>query len=132
MSYFGHGLLLGAICLLVDGIAVGLMMTGNAGGMVIGGVVLAAAVFFGFWSVLALGAKRLHDIGHSGWLLLWVSLAFGILGAIGSQSPVVQVISLLCQIAWNIYVLFKPGTEGQNRFGPPPVTVPAGAAVQPA
>jgi uncharacterized membrane protein YhaH (DUF805 family) len=50
---------------------------------------------------LAVGARRLHDIGRSGWWLL-ISLV-----------PIVGVIVL---IWWYI----QPGEPGTNRFGPPP------------
>ena len=48
-----------------------------------------------------LSIKRFHDADRSG----WYSLLFFI--------PVVNFLAFL-------YLLFKPGTEGSNRFGPPP------------
>lgn len=47
---------------------------------------------------LAVGARRLHDIGKSGWWqLLWI----------------VPIIGLII-----FYLLAKKGDEGENRFGP--------------
>lgn len=50
---------------------------------------------------LAVGARRLHDIGRSGWwLLLWF----------------IPLIGQLVMIYWAI----QPGDQGTNEFGPPP------------
>lgn len=50
---------------------------------------------------LAVGARRLHDVGRSGWWMLIVLV------------PLVGVIILLI---WNV----NRGEEGANRFGPDP------------
>lgn len=49
---------------------------------------------------IAVAARRLHDMGRSGWNQLWVITVIGII-------PVV-------------YWLSRPGTPGPNRYGPPP------------
>ena len=66
--------------------------------------VISVAMFFGwFWCSLAVGAKRCHDRGRSGWF---------------------QLISLIPAIGplWLFFDLglFK-GTDGENRFGPDPL-----------
>jgi uncharacterized membrane protein YhaH (DUF805 family) len=53
---------------------------------------------------IAAAARRLHDMGRSGWCQLWVLTIVGII-------PVV-------------YWLTRPGTAGPNRYGPAPA--PAG------
>jgi len=50
---------------------------------------------------LAVGARRLHDIGRSGW---WLLLSF------------VPVIGTLVLLFWAI----QRGDEGPNAYGPPP------------
>jgi uncharacterized membrane protein YhaH (DUF805 family) len=50
---------------------------------------------------LAVTVRRLHDTDHSGW---WVLLGL------------IPIIGALVLLWWYI----KPGTEGDNRFGPPP------------
>lgn len=57
---------------------------------------------FGTWANLAAGAKRWHDLGRSGWLML------------------VLYIPLVGFIAW-CYMAFVPGQEGGNEYGLPPV-----------
>ncbi|MDM0105514.1 DUF805 domain-containing protein [Variovorax sp. J22R24] len=58
--------------------------------------------------LLAAGARRLHDIGKSGWWLL--------LGLI----PVLGGLVLL-------YFTVQPSQPESNEYGPPPALVPAGA-----
>jgi uncharacterized membrane protein YhaH (DUF805 family) len=59
---------------------------------------LSIAVFL---PALAVTVRRLHDTDHSGW---WVLLGL------------IPVIGALVLLWWYI----QPGTEGDNRFGPPP------------
>jgi uncharacterized membrane protein YhaH (DUF805 family) len=55
---------------------------------------------------LAVGARRLHDSGRSGWWqLLWFV-------------PVVGVLAMLVLLLW-------PGTSRDNRYGPPAPVQPA-------
>ena len=52
-------------------------------------------------ATLAVGCRRLHDTGKSGWLqLLW----------------------LIPCVGWIIMIIFwaQPGTAGDNQYGPPP------------
>jgi len=62
----------------------------------IGFLKIVAVLFLVAWILptLAVGARRLHDVNHSGWWLL--------------LSPVALIFS------------FMPGTPGENRFGPNP------------
>ncbi|MFC1664492.1 DUF805 domain-containing protein [Pseudomonadota bacterium] len=65
-------------------------------------------VIFAFAAVLGLmlGIQRCHDLDKSGWLIL-VSLI-----------PIINFF-------FTLYLIFAPGTEGENRFGasPPPNTL---------
>jgi uncharacterized membrane protein YhaH (DUF805 family) len=71
-------------------------------GMVIAGVIMLLVVVLSFWASLALGAKRWHDHGKSGWYLLW------------SLVPFVNL--------WAFIKLgFLRGTQGPNEYGPDPV-----------
>ena len=55
------------------------------------------------WPLIALSAKRWHDINRSGWFVL-----VNLVPAIG------QLVALVCNG-------FLPGTRGPNRFGPDPL-----------
>lgn len=54
-----------------------------------------------FVPAIAVGARRLHDIGKSGWLqLIWI----------------VPLVGWILMIYWHV----QPGDAQANRFGPPP------------
>ncbi|HYA81369.1 MAG TPA: DUF805 domain-containing protein, partial [Methylocystis sp.] len=76
-------------------------------------------------------AKRLHDLGRSGWLQLWIFLALivAVASAVAARaaqsSPFMILTGLLC-IAVGLYtiwisikMLFFPGDEGANDYGSP-------------
>ena len=54
------------------------------------------------WISISLGVKRLHDLGHSGWWVVFVYVPY-------------------INILYTIYVLFWPGQKGQNAYGPDPL-----------
>lgn len=53
------------------------------------------------WPSFAVGAKRLHDIGWNGWLMLLVFVPIGNI------------------VIW-VATWFIPGNRGDNRYGPEP------------
>jgi uncharacterized membrane protein YhaH (DUF805 family) len=57
---------------------------------------------------LALGVRRWHDLGQTGWFVL----LFGVLSAI----PLIGLIPALGNIIW----FFMPGNVGENKWGPDP------------
>ena len=72
------------------------------------------------------GVPRLHDIGKSGWLVLW-PLGLELLGAIGAfaflpQESAVQVMGLVMLVIFGLMIWLGciPGQDFENRFGPPP------------
>ena len=79
--------------------------------VVFAGVSALSSIFGGLLVILGvvammvisvfIGAKRLHDIGWSGWL--WLLLLVPVVGTV-----------------FAIIMLVVPGTEGPNRYGPPP------------
>jgi uncharacterized membrane protein YhaH (DUF805 family) len=63
------------------------------------GVFLAVAVILPAWAV---GTRRLHDIGKSGWNFLWY---------------VIPVLGLILFLIWNT----RKGTDGANDYGEDPL-----------
>lgn len=61
---------------------------------------------------LAVGSRRLHDIGKSGWL---------------------QLLGFIPLIGWAILIYWaaQPGDAAANQYGPPPEAAPATTAVTP-
>ncbi len=53
---------------------------------------------------LMVGARRCHDLGHSGWLILLTMVPY-------------------INVAFDLYILFCPGTRGDNQYGPDPLQV---------
>jgi uncharacterized membrane protein YhaH (DUF805 family) len=61
---------------------------------------------------LAVGSRRLHDLGKSGWL---------------------QLLGLIPLVGWIILIYWaaQPGDSAANRYGPPPETAPQVTGVAP-
>jgi uncharacterized membrane protein YhaH (DUF805 family) len=88
-----------------------------------GGVFLLGAGLLAFWVVIALipniavGIRRFHDHGVSGW---WYGglLLFGLIPYLGLLANLAMLITLV-----------RPGTWGPNYFGPDPVNKWRGVGV---
>ncbi|UVE17368.1 DUF805 domain-containing protein [Pseudomonas sp. LS44] len=89
------------VLMLAAGGLIGIAAIGLNIHPIVGGV-LFLGIFIGMMVVaVQIGVQRLHDIGWSGWLFL-----LNLIPVVGS------VMALL--------MLVVPGTNGPNRFGPPP------------
>lgn len=90
------------IALTIIDMTAGLTIDDGMGGE---GVGILSSIFalIGIWFSLAVGAKRCHDRGRSGW--------FQAIALI----PIIGAIWLLIELG------FLKGTEGENRFGPDPL-----------
>lgn len=117
------------------------------------GVVLGWIPFLGtllsialIWPNLAIAVKRLHDMGHTGWLVAipWIAGVAGIVAAgmsvgfaalttgyMGSDDPVaalavlgpmfgILAIVALIQLGFLLWIGISEGQRGDNRFGPNP------------
>jgi len=86
---------------------------------------------------LAVGWRRMHDIGKSGWIsiagfipialmLVIVSMELPSTGSLGELvgglgwRVLVGLVGALLALAYLLYLLVKPGTSGSNRYGPDP------------
>lgn len=77
---------------------------------------------------LPVSARRLHDLGHSGWLLL-VPAVFAfvcvVCNACGA-GPALLVVPLACQLGFGLFLFietgFAKGTNGPNSYGPDPLS----------
>ena len=79
------------------------------------------------WVMVALGSKRLHDVGWTAWLMaipLLVGAALPYMG-LSSGDPINTIImNSLGVLACLLPLAFIRGTEGPNRYGPDPLGTP--------
>jgi len=107
LRYLAYGTLLTVVTLLIIGIAVSLMPSLSSGLLAnsidTGAVVLLIALYLPLiiFSIILM-KRRLNDLDRSGWWQLLVYL------------PIIGLILA-------IYILFWPGTDGSNSYGPKPV-----------
>ena len=119
LRYFAYGMgafLLVLPVLVVAGVLFGLKMAFLAAALAL--VAYIFIIIMGF----VFGVRRLHDLGWSGWwmLIAGVSLACSLLNIAGVLGgPLVAAVTLGACIFY-LVLLFAPGTQGDNRFGPPP------------
>ncbi|MBT3070883.1 DUF805 domain-containing protein [Rhodomicrobium sp. Az07] len=95
--------------------------------MFIPGIVFCVAL----WNLLALGVKRLHDRGLSGWLTLLLigpffvlGLAPGLVAQAAISEGMVSLVALLflASLIWGLLQFgVLPGETGPNRYGPDPL-----------
>jgi uncharacterized membrane protein YhaH (DUF805 family) len=76
-----------------------------------------------FVSVTALGAKRLHDLNSSGWMLLAPLLVSAAAGCLMTISAPIGFLAMFGASGYSMYqmvrLIFFSGTAGDNDFGPP-------------
>ena len=73
------------------------------------------------WGIIALQVKRLHDIGHHGFAIIPL-LFFWIVALLSTNTnPLLSQIVLFGVIIAELYILFWPGSKGENRFGLTPI-----------
>jgi len=70
-------------------------------GAILAMIILIVAYIMLIVTSIFIMIKRLHDVNRSGWLLLLLLV------------PLINIIL-------GLYMLFAPGTDGPNNFGPPP------------
>ena len=78
--------------------------------------------------LIFVGVPRLHDIGKSGWLVLW-PLGLELVGGIGAliflpRETALQVLGVVMLIIAGLMIWLGciPGQDSENRFGAPPAS----------
>jgi uncharacterized membrane protein YhaH (DUF805 family) len=97
-SYLLYGLVMTVLLAVIWGIAVVAMYGAGWGALVIAGLVTLPIMVSG-WAV---GAQRCRDFGWTGWAML---------------------LNLIPCVGWifSLAILFIPGNQGPNRYGPDPI-----------
>lgn len=105
MRYLVYGMGIMMLMSMLAGVLAAVMIpaagaAGDAGGMI--GMLLMALIYAGVLVIaIMFGKRRLNDLNRSGW---WYLLTFVPIANIGLA----------------IYMLFFPGSDGANNFGPAP------------
>ncbi len=122
LRYFSYGMgvfLLLLPLLILAGILFGLKV------YFLAGLLFAAAYVFGMTMSFVFAVRRLHDMDATGWwcLIIGAAALTTILNGCGLLPPSLFWLPALMGLADLILILlllFKGGTQGDNRFGPPP------------
>ncbi len=99
--------LMALIPAILLGISLDMMQSGSDDAILLGLILVLPSVLLTLlFSVASLlvGARRCHDLGHSGWLILLTMVPY-------------------INVAFDLYILFCPGTRGDNQYGPDPLQV---------
>lgn len=87
-------------------------------GMPIPAVVVGAFALWVYWRIIMAYVKRLHDLGWNGWLsVLVVACQFNFL----VKSEVLIILSDLFVIILSLFLLFRRGNKGPNKYGKDPL-----------
>ena len=75
------------------------------------------------WAMIALGGKRLHDLGWTAWLIAIPALVGAALPYMGLAPDAIStiVVNSLGVLACLLPLAFLKGTDGPNRYGPDPL-----------
>jgi uncharacterized membrane protein YhaH (DUF805 family) len=101
VRYIGYSWIAMIVAMFVVGLLTAVLArpSSNAGSGAIVAQLLTSLPIFAVSIIM--GRRRLHDLNQSGW---WAALT----------------IVPLANLALGLYLLFAPGTDGPNDFGPPP------------
>ena len=119
LAYFGYGIVLGIVFGIIAAILA--MLLGMVGLVI--SFVLYLAVLYCQYNV---AAKRFQDLNQPGqYALYMMGVAFlaGVLSQIGALHFVGTLLNILVLII-ALYLLFMPGTQGSNDYGPAPNALP--------
>jgi len=119
LSYFGYACLMTLIMFMGFGIGFAAMSSGDGGGITLGVILFIAALVFGTWVGLAIGIKRLHDMGLPGTHMIWIYLLNFGSGAVSASAPALGVLMSLASFGVALWMLFTPSV-GDNQYGPKP------------
>ena len=97
VRYLGWSMAMMLCALPIFGIGAGLTVASETLGMILIAIAMLAMAAFS----VCIGVQRLHDMGWSGWL--WLLNFVPVVGGV-----------------FSLLMLIIPGTQGANRYGPPP------------
>jgi len=116
-----------ALFLIIVGVVLGAIEGMLGLNQMIGGVYGPLSALLGLGTLvpsIAVGVRRLHDTGRSGWWLLaivvpYAVLAFAMISASTSLMMIASLLVLAVAVALFVFMVL-PGTPGANKYGPDP------------
>lgn len=122
LPFFGLGILnmIVVIAVTAAGAALALSQHQDPASQVFGIVLIAAVWIAGFWAGLAVTIKRLHDMGLVGTHAIWIYLLGGLGGGLVRDAPAAATVVYVIAFGVWLWLVFQPGTDGPNRYGPEP------------
>lgn len=132
IRYFGYNVLIGVIlmlCFIAFFFLTLLGMSDISGLAGIGTALLLVIPLFlvVIWVKICLIVKRLHDLNQSGWWILALLALYGLsfggwwyLSDMGDSMEIVALVFNLPITGMTLWLLFWPGTDGDNQYGPDP------------
>lgn len=126
LPYFGYALLAVLIWGILGG-AGGVILAEQRdnGSVIVGAILLIAALGGLIWTGIALAVKRLHDMNMSGLHVLWIWGVNILASALANAAPALAIICTVASFLIGLWLLFSPGTVGPNRYD----VQPSGGAV---
>jgi uncharacterized membrane protein YhaH (DUF805 family) len=90
---------------------------GKTAVLVVGGLLILVLLVY----LVVLAVRRLHDLGHSGWLVLvWIAAGFAPLAiAMAGMGATAMLLASVIQPLMTLYLLAAAGTPGMNPYGTP-------------
>ena len=76
------------------------------------------------WVQICLTVKRLHDLNKSGWWLVGAMAVSFVAGAITGMGDIMALVAIALNVlllVYGLWLLFWPGTVGDNQYGPDPL-----------
>lgn len=119
IPFFVRGIRLQIVIQLLFYLSIPFFSSGTKVGYRSGVLIVSVCVGMGCAGQLSLFLRRLHDLGLSGYHLIWITVAQ--IGAFPlSFRPLRVALVSLPLAAVGVWLLFWPGNEEANRFGEVP------------
>lgn len=121
LPYLGYSALLWGLVFAASLFGFLMIASGSDASVLIGGLIVLAAILFGLAASVALVVKRLHDVGLAGIHGVWIYLLdlLGVALQTDPPNPLGVLVHVL-SIGVGLWLLFAPGESRPNAYGATP------------
>jgi uncharacterized membrane protein YhaH (DUF805 family) len=119
LTYLGYSTIAFLAMLALTGSAFSLWQGGAGPHALLGVGIAILAILGSLWTGLALTIKRLHDLGYSGYNIVWGFAGMLVITQILAMFPVLTFGNTLNVLisAGELYLLLMPGEPRENAYG---------------